>query len=421
MRTAIVFVALVLLLSGLGCSSGLTEVEVRQMVEEYSVPGPKGDAGEPGAQAPQGEQGPKGDTGDAGEAGQVGPQGERGEEGSQGEVGPKGGSGDTGAEGQKGDAGTQGTQGTQGEAGPGGQKGERGAPYAILDRAQLVERVSEALVGIRTPVGRGSGFIFDTIGWVITNSSIVFGSEMVDVILADGTIEQGTVVGRYQDVGLAVVRIEAERSFSSIAWANDDTVFAGDEVLALGYAGADVGWLVSVSSGVISAKGTCPDGSYDPSLSVECIQTDASINTANSGGPLINLVGEVVGINLSPPQSLEEEGFAISQRWAREYIPDMMSGWSLMPPREFEVSPGESQEVPFDASGTWAMHLVMSSSEPLTVELLGCPGTGRWSGTDSLNWIWHRTCSGDLRLAFDNRQARPAQVDLFFRLLIISG
>ena len=110
----------------LACSGGLTEQEVRQIVQEYSVPGPKGDQGDVGPQGPKGDQGETGKQGPKGEQGDAGPQGP---EGDLGETGPKGDQGDVGPQGPKGDqsdVGPQGPRGDQGDVGPQGPLGEQG-------------------------------------------------------------------------------------------------------------------------------------------------------------------------------------------------------------------------------------------------------------------------------------------------------
>ena len=126
----------------LACSGGLTEQEVRQIAQEYSVPGPKGEQGQTGQQGPKGEQGdvgPQGPKGDQAQTGQQGPKGEQGDvgsqgpEGEQGDVGPQGPMGDQGdvgpqgPEGEQGDVGPQGPMGDQGDVGPQGPEGEQGA------------------------------------------------------------------------------------------------------------------------------------------------------------------------------------------------------------------------------------------------------------------------------------------------------
>ena len=137
-------VGVLVLVSGPACSGGLTESEVRQIVQEYAIPGPKGDPGEigpqghkgdTGAPGPQGEQGPPGQPGPKGDTGEIGPQGSKGdtgapdpqgEQGPPGQPGPKGDTGEIGPQGPKGDIGAPGPQGEQGPPGQPGPKGDRG-------------------------------------------------------------------------------------------------------------------------------------------------------------------------------------------------------------------------------------------------------------------------------------------------------
>ena len=113
----------------LACSNGLTEQEVRQIAQEYPVPGPKGDQGDVGQQGPKGDQGLKGDQGDVGQQGPTGDQGPKGDQGDVGPQSPKGDRGDVGPlgpKGDRGDVGPQGPKGDQGDVGPQGPKGDRG-------------------------------------------------------------------------------------------------------------------------------------------------------------------------------------------------------------------------------------------------------------------------------------------------------
>ena len=136
--------ALFLMIAAIGCAEGLSEAEVRAIVQEYSVPGPAGPPGEAGPQGlpgpvgatgpvgpqglegPQGEQGPEGERGPAGADGEDGAPGPRGEQGPPGEQGPSGADGREGARGPKGDPGSAGSPGPAGPQGPPGPKGERG-------------------------------------------------------------------------------------------------------------------------------------------------------------------------------------------------------------------------------------------------------------------------------------------------------
>ena len=110
----------------LACSAGLTEQEVRQIVQEYSVPGPKGDQGDVGPQGPKGDQGETGKQGPRGDQGETGKQGPRGDQGETGKQGPRGDQGDVGPQGPKGDQGDVGQQGLKGDQGDVGQQGLKG-------------------------------------------------------------------------------------------------------------------------------------------------------------------------------------------------------------------------------------------------------------------------------------------------------
>ena len=138
---AIILGILAVMLIGLGCSGGLTEQEVRRIVQEHSVPGPKGDRGDVGPQGPKGDRGdvgaqglkgdrgdvgPQGPEGDRGDVGPQGPQGDRGDAGPQGPKGDRGDAGQRGPKGDPGDVGPQGPKGEQGDVGPQGPKGEQG-------------------------------------------------------------------------------------------------------------------------------------------------------------------------------------------------------------------------------------------------------------------------------------------------------
>ena len=117
---------LILMFAGLACSGGLSEEKVRQIVQEYSMSGPKGDQGETGPQGPKGDQGEAGPQGPKGEKGEAGQQGSKGDRGNPGTQGSKGERGDVGPQGDQGDVGPQGIKGNQGDMGPQGPKGDQG-------------------------------------------------------------------------------------------------------------------------------------------------------------------------------------------------------------------------------------------------------------------------------------------------------
>jgi serine protease Do len=139
--------------------------------------------------------------------------------------------------------------------------------------------------------GVGSGFIVDPKGYVLTNYHVVQGASRIIVRLQDGEEFRGTVKGIDEETDVAVVKIDAPRDLPSLKLGNSDDVQVGDWVLAIG---SPFGLDQTVTAGIISKK----ERQAQPFTSFQqFLQTDAAINRGNSGGPLVNMRGEVIGIN----------------------------------------------------------------------------------------------------------------------------
>lgn len=153
----------------------------------------------------------------------------------------------------------------------------------------------------------GSGFIIDAEGIVVTNNHVIQGADDIEVIMSDGRSYPAEVIGRDDATDLAVLRIEPEAPLPSVDFGNSDGLRIGDWVLAIGN---PFGLGGSVSLGIVSAMNrNIGAGPYD-----SFIQTDAAINRGNSGGPLFDMDGQVVGVNtaiLSPNGRSVGVGFAI--------------------------------------------------------------------------------------------------------------
>ena len=148
--------------------------------------------------------------------------------------------------------------------------------------------------GEQTPERRaqslGSGFIIDPSGLVVTNNHVIDGADEITVTLQDNTTLKATVVGRDESGDIALLQVKPEKPLPSVAFADSDKSRVGDWVLAIGN---PFGLGGSVTAGIVSARGrNIHQGPYD-----DFIQTDAAINQGNSGGPLFNMDGEVVGMN----------------------------------------------------------------------------------------------------------------------------
>jgi len=136
----------------------------------------------------------------------------------------------------------------------------------------------------------GSGFIIDPSGTVVTNNHVIENGDEIEVTLTDGRTLPTTLVGRDPVTDLAILQIQsADEDFPYVSFGDSDTARVGDWVIAIGN---PFGFGGSLTAGVVSARGRDIGGQYD-----DYIQSDVAINTGNSGGPLFNMDGDVIGIN----------------------------------------------------------------------------------------------------------------------------
>ncbi|HEX9068925.1 MAG TPA: trypsin-like peptidase domain-containing protein, partial [Ktedonobacterales bacterium] len=157
--------------------------------------------------------------------------------------------------------------------------------------------------------GAGSGFIIAPDGYIITNSHVVDGARQIVVMLADGQELPGTVVGEDPETDLAVVRISSPngKSLPTAALGDSDALQVGQLVVAIG---SPIGLQSTVTAGIVSALHRTLPG-YGGRLIEDIVQTDAAVNPGNSGGPLVNSRGEVVGINVAIVQAAQGLSFSI--------------------------------------------------------------------------------------------------------------
>jgi S1-C subfamily serine protease len=166
-----------------------------------------------------------------------------------------------------------------------------------MTTAELVEFAGPSVVRVSLPTGVGSGFIIDASGYIVTNNHVVESApQAVQVTLADGSVYDALVVGRDPRADLAVLKIEPRAELAALALADIDATKVGEDVVAIGYALdlSNGSGPPSVTRGIVSALNREAAGS-----GLGAIQTDAAINHGNSGGPLLNYKGEVLGVNTS--------------------------------------------------------------------------------------------------------------------------
>jgi serine protease Do len=183
----------------------------------------------------------------------------------------------------------------------------------FLERSQPRQRQRRA-------TSLGSGFIVDEEGYVITNNHVIQDADEISVILHDETRLEAKVVGRDTKTDIAVLKVEPLGKLPAVKFGDSDRVRVGDWVVAIGN---PFGFGGTVTTGIISARGRDINaGPYD-----DFLQTDAPINRGNSGGPMFNLDGEVIGINtaiFSPSGGSVGIGFAIPASSARPVIEQLV-------------------------------------------------------------------------------------------------
>jgi serine protease Do len=163
----------------------------------------------------------------------------------------------------------------------------------------------------------GSGFVIAPDGLIVTNAHVVDGTESVQVRLHDGRRFTGRIVGRDNRVDLALVRIDGATNLKVLSLGDSNRVRVGEFVLALGH---PFGLEHTVSFGIVSRKGA-PLAVAAPGF--DFIQTDASVNPGNSGGPLVNMAGQVIGVNSMAARN-GSIGFAIPSNLVRMLLPQLV-------------------------------------------------------------------------------------------------
>lgn len=166
--------------------------------------------------------------------------------------------------------------------------------------------------------GAGSGFIIDPSGLILTNNHVVEGAERLTVKVADGRSLHARIIGTDPDTDIALIKVESASPLPAAPLGDSSTLRVGEWVCAIGN---PLAYEHSVTVGVVSYVGR---KLWDPALD-EYIQTDAAINFGNSGGPLINTRGEVIGINAAISSRATSIGFAVPINQATSVLPQLES------------------------------------------------------------------------------------------------
>jgi len=202
--------------------------------------------------------------------------------------------------------------------------------------------------GIIPQTGVGSGVIYDSAGWILTNRHVVEGSDTLAVELNDGRVLDGTVYGIDSLTDLAIVKVEGT-GLPTASLGDSSALKVGQLVIAIG---SPLGtYSNSVTSGIVSAKGRSITADGNQNLN-NLIQTDAAINPGNSGGPLLDAGGNVIGINTAIAADSNGIGFAIPIDIARPIMEQAVAGQPLARPymgvvyRALDVQYAEANSLP---------------------------------------------------------------------------
>ncbi|CAH1053923.1 S1C family serine protease [Paenibacillus pseudetheri] len=172
------------------------------------------------------------------------------------------------------------------------------------------------------PYGIGTGFIYEKSGYILTNQHVIENADVIQVTV-DGVTKpyEAKLLGSSKDLDLAVLKIEGDTDFPTVALGDSDSLKVGSEVVAIGN---PQGFDHTVTSGVLSAKGRSIDINEEDGSGTRnyknLLQTDASINPGNSGGPLLNMNGQVIGMNVAVSTDSQGIGFAIAVNTIKDVV-----------------------------------------------------------------------------------------------------
>jgi len=186
----------------------------------------------------------------------------------------------------------------------------------FMEKQQQGNKLPGAKPHKRKSAALGSGFVVDASGYIVTNNHVIQDADEITVILQDDTNLPATVIGRDKKTDLALLKVNSKKPLTALTWGDSDKIRVGDWIMAIGN---PYGLGGTVTAGIISARARdIQSGPYD-----DYLQTDAPINRGNSGGPMFNMEGDVIGVNtaiFSPSGGSIGIGFAIPSSLAKSVI-----------------------------------------------------------------------------------------------------
>ena len=182
-----------------------------------------------------------------------------------------------------------------------------GSPFEDFFRDFMPPGAEEGPAQPRRSEALGSGFVISEDGYIVTNNHVIEGADEIEIEFFSGDRLKAELVGTDPKTDIALLKVTSDEPLPFVQFGNSDLMRVGDWVMAMGN---PLGQGFSVSAGIVSARGRALSGTYD-----DYIQTDAAINRGNSGGPLFNMDGQVIGVNtaiLSPNGGSIGIGFSMA-------------------------------------------------------------------------------------------------------------
>lgn len=200
----------------------------------------------------------------------------------------------------------------------------------ILTLPQLFDKVKDSVVKISVRVnineGVGSGFVYTSDGYIITNNHVVEGADKITVTFPNGISYTARIIGRDAYTDLAVIKVDVKEELKPLILGDSSTLSVGEQVAAIGN---PFGLSSSMTSGIVSQLGRLLDVPNAGGFVIpDVIQTDAAINPGNSGGPLLDMYGRVVGVNtaiMSRTGEFSGIGFAVPSNTVKKVVPTLIN------------------------------------------------------------------------------------------------
>ena len=256
--------------------------------------------------------------------------------------------------------------------------------------------------------GAGSGFVIDPRGYILTNFHVVQGAQAISVTLGDRSHYDAKFIGADERNDIALVKVDTKgRTLPALAMGDSDALQVGQRVLAIGN---PFGFQSTLTTGVVSALGRTVQTSQSTSIDA-AIQTDAAINQGNSGGPLLNSHGDVIGINsaiYTPSGTTAGIGFAIPINTAKQIAQDLISEGRVRRPfmgvQAWALTPSLAEALNLPVSEGMLIERVTPGSP---AERAGLRGGGR----EAVLGMRRILLGGDVLVGIDGRPL-ASQVDM---------